>query len=117
MTTFFSQQYNEYEAFSRVNITTEAQWRALYTANQVRAESTPTYVYVVGVGNTITSSETTEAFFATLANDPNGPSEYPGAVYNPNLPAGLFVIIPTCPGTACTNELQLLFEVIASHLP
>ena len=39
-------------AFTRTNITAEAQYRALYTANQMRAESpVPTYIYVIGLGN------------------------------------------------------------------
>ena len=118
VTGFYSQEYQAIENFSWANITAEAQWRTLYTATQMRSESpVPTYVYVVGVGSNIVGSETTEAFLATLANDPNGPSEYPGAEYNPELPAGLFLIVPNCPSGACTNELEALFQTIAAYLP
>jgi hypothetical protein len=117
VTEFFSQQYNEYEVFSRANIAAEAEWRAILTANEIRAESpVPTYIFVVGVGTTVSGSETTEAYLATMANDPNGPSEYPGAVYNSSLPAGSFLIIPNCPGAVCTAELEMLSQIIASKL-
>ena len=118
VTTFYSQQYGEPEVFSRTNITAESQWRALYTANQMRSEApNPTRVYVVGVGNNIANNEAAEAFFATLANDPNGPNEYPGAVYNPSLPAGEFFVVPACPSQVCTAAMESMFQIIASYLP
>ena len=120
VTTFFSQQYNAYENFSRANMTAEAQWRAIYTANQMRSETpVPTYIYVIGLGDAVTSSSCTEAFLATVANDPAAPNyscpSAPG-IYNPSQPSGLFLPVASCPGSECSQELQQVFEVIASRI-
>ena len=39
VTTFFSQQYGAQKAVTRANVTAEAQYRAIYTANAMRTES------------------------------------------------------------------------------
>lgn len=120
ITTFHSEQAGgEQVALTRVNVTTEAQYRAIYTANQMRGETIPTYVYTIGLGNDVTGNGCVEAFLATLANDPaaatysgsgcTGPS--PG-VYNSSLPAGQFFPVPDCPGASCTAELTQAFQVI-----
>jgi Flp pilus assembly protein TadG len=115
--TFYSQQYQTQKAFSRANITAEAQWRAIYTANAMRSETpVATYIYVIGLGSDVSGSVPTEAFLATLANDPNGPSNYTGAVYNNTLPAGLFLVVPDCPSSACTTELNTAFQTIAAKI-
>jgi Flp pilus assembly protein TadG len=117
VTSFFSQQYNTGESFTRDHVTAETQWRAIYTANAMRSETpVATYFYVIGLGHQVSGSIPTEAFLATLANDPNGPSNYPGAVYNSRLPAGLFLIVPDCPSPACTTELNTAFQTIAAKI-
>jgi hypothetical protein len=117
VTSFFSQQHNTTESFTRDNVTAETQWRAIYTANAMRSETpVATYFYVIGLGHDVSGSIPTEAFLSTLANDPNGPSNYPGAVYNSSLPAGLFLIVPDCPSPACTNELNTAFQTIAAKI-
>jgi Flp pilus assembly protein TadG len=117
VTTFTSQNGGKPTAFTRANITAEAQYRAIATANAMRAETpVATYVYVIGLGNDVSGSPSTEAFLATLANDPNGPALYPGAVYNPNLPAGLFLVV-TCNGTTgCSSGLNTAFQTIAAKI-
>jgi hypothetical protein len=120
VTTFPSQQFGEPMTISRQNVTAEAQWRAIYTANQMRSETpVPTYIYVIGLGNAVTENSCTEAFLATLANDPAAPSyscpSDPG-VYNSSLPPGLFLPVANCPSQQCTQELEQVFQVIASRL-
>ena len=117
VTSFFSQQNNTTESFTRAHVTAEAQWRAIYTANAMRSETpVATYIYVIGLGHAVSGDVPTEAFLATLANDPNGPSNYNGAVYNGSLPAGLFVVVPDCPSATCTSELNTAFQTIAAKI-
>lgn len=117
VTSFFSQQFQTTKTFTRSNVTAETQWRAIYTANAMRSESPiATYIYVIGLGSSVSGSVPTEAFLATLANDPNGPSSYTGAVYNSSLPPGLFLTVPNCPSAACTAELNTAFQTIAAKI-
>jgi Flp pilus assembly protein TadG len=119
VTKFPSQQSGGQVQISRANVTAEAQYRAIYTANQMRGESPiPTYIYTIGLGSEATVA-CTEAFLATVANDPNGstyscPSN--PAVYNSSLPQGEFFPIPSCPGSQCTSELTYAFQVIAQKV-
>ena len=120
---FPSQQYGRTESLTRYNVSNESQWRALYTANQIRSETLPTYVFVIGLGNALAANPCSEAFLATLANDPSAGSYSGGAncatgngVYNSNLPAGLFVLVPDCPSSQCTAALEEVFLTIASKL-
>ncbi|HVP50070.1 MAG TPA: VWA domain-containing protein [Candidatus Bathyarchaeia archaeon] len=108
ITTFYSQSTSTQVAFSRTAITADAQFRALQTANAMRAETPGTYVYVIGLGGSVDA--TTQAFLRQLANDPASTS------YNPNLPEGLFLYVPDCPSTTCTAELQTAFQTIASKI-
>jgi len=126
VTTFHSQQSGTQVTFTRSAITAEAQYRAVTTANTMRQESPfVTYFYVIGLGNAVNGSTATKQFLNTVANDPSGPSLYgcgTGAYppttncYNPNLPQGLFVIVPDCPSTACTTELNQAFQTIAAAI-
>ena len=117
VTSFFSQQNNTTESFTRAHVTAETQWRALHTATAMRSETpVATYFYVIGLGNAVSGDVPTEAFLATLANDPNGPSTYSGAVYNSALPPGLFLVVPDCPSSACTAELNTAFQTIAAKI-
>ena len=120
VTTFPSQKYGMQETLSRANVTEEAQWRAIYTANQMRSETpVPTYIYVIGLGNAITD-QCTSAFLSSLANDPTGPGKYncPGnqPQYNASLPPGLFLQVPNCPSTTCTQSLSQAFQTIAARI-
>ena len=76
----------------------------------------PTYIFAIGLGHAVSGSVPTEAFLSTLANDPNGPGNYTGAVYNSSLPAGLFLVVPGCPSSACTQELTTAFQTIAAKI-
>jgi len=111
VTQFYSQKNSAYEDFNRANITAEAQWRALYTAHVMRNESpVSTFIYVIGLGHAISDDTSTKNFLGALANDPN----YPG--YDSSLPQGLFLIVPDCPSSACTNELNTAFQTIAAKV-
>jgi Flp pilus assembly protein TadG len=120
VTTFPSEKYGGQQTLERQYVTAEAQYRAIYTANQMRGESpVPTYIYTIGLSSAATAP-CVEAFLATVANDPNAPN-YSGTgctgpspgVFNPALPKGQFFPIPDCPGTQCTAELNNAFDVIA----
>jgi len=105
VTTFPSQQYGP-EAFTQTNVTAEAMYRGLVTANAMRAESpVPTYIYVIGLSNSVNT-----AFLQNLANDPDG------SAYNPNLPTGLFLAVPNCPSATCTADLTTAFQTIAAKI-
>jgi len=109
VTTFTSQQNGQQESFLQSNITTEAQYRALYTANLMRSESpVPTYIYTIGLGSNLPTGAQT--FLEELANDPSSPT------HNSNQPTGQYFPIPNCPSSQCTQELIMAFEVIAARL-
>jgi Flp pilus assembly protein TadG len=115
VTKFNSQQYGS-QTINRANVTAEAQYRAIRTANTMRGLTPGTFIYVIGLGHQVSTSVPTEAFLATLANDPSGPSKYTGAVYNSSLPDGLFLVVPDCPSTTCTSELTTAFQTIAAKI-
>ena len=108
---------------TRWNVTNEVKYRTILTANTMRSESVPTYIFTIGLSAAVTNDPCTQAFLATLANDP-GAATYTGGsncdsgagVYNSSLPAGLFVQVPDCPGAACTAELEQAFNLIASKV-
>ncbi len=121
VTTFPSQEFGGPVAISRANVTEEADWRGKYTAAQMRKESPiPTYIYSIGLGTDVSTQPCTEALLSTIANDPSGPANYncPAhpAVYDSTLPAGLFLVVPSCPGAQCTQELNTAFQTIASKI-
>jgi hypothetical protein len=103
VTKFPSQQYGDQETFSRTNITAEAQYRALQTANALRAEGV--YVYSIGLG-----SDPSQTFLQEIANDPASPT------YNSSQPQGIAVFAPDCPSSTCTQELQQVFQTIAAKI-
>ena len=111
-------------AMTRWNVTNEVKFRAKYTADHMRMESpVPTYIFTIGLGTAVSGDTCTEAFLATLANDPGAGSYLGGAhcdsgngVYNSSEPAGLFVVVPGCPGTTCTQELEAAFNLIAAKV-
>jgi Flp pilus assembly protein TadG len=96
--------------FTRGNVTSETQYRAIQTAIALRTDApVPTYVFSIGLGPSV--SLTTQAFLAGLANDP----AYP-ATYIKGQPAGEFFYIPNCPSANCTTELNTAFQTIASKV-
>ena len=115
ITTFYAQGTGSNEAFNRANITAEAQWRGIHTANAMEGETNPVYVFVIGLGNAVSGSSCVEAFLLTVANDPNG-SQYScpsaPAVFNSSLAQGEFLVVPSCPGATCTAQLTQAFYTI-----
>jgi hypothetical protein len=106
VTQFTSQQTGQQENFSRLNITAEAQYRALQTANALRAEGV--YVYSIGLG-----SDPSQTFLQEIANDPASPT------YNSGQPVGEAVMAPDCStpnSQKCNTELQQVFQTIASRI-
>ncbi len=101
-------------SFTRANVTEEAQYRALQTANTMRAETpVPTYIYTIGLGTGVSTS--TQAFLAQLANDPSSEwSTY--YTYNQSQPQGQFFYVEDCPSTQCTADLTQVFETIAARV-
>jgi len=121
VTGFTSQIDGTFKSFSgnQAAVTKEAQYRAIYTANQMRSESpAPTYVFVIGLSSAM-NDQCTEAFLATLANDPDG-SQYScptaPAVYNSSLPQGEFLPVVNCPSSTCTQSLNQAFQKIAARI-
>lgn len=120
---FPSEEHSPTQALNRWNVSNEVKYRTKITANNMRAETVPTYIFTIGLSSAVSGDPCTQAFLATLANDP-GAGSYSGGsncdsgagVYNPNLPAGLFVIVPNCPGSTCTSELEAAFQLIASKV-
>ena len=90
-------------SFTRSNVTADAQYRALQTANAMRAEGM--VVYSIGLGTSID-----QAFLQQIANDPASAS------YNPSQPEGLAVFAPNCPSTQCSDELLQVFQTIAAKI-
>jgi Mg-chelatase subunit ChlD len=103
--TFYSQQYNAQQSFTRTNVTAESVYRALQTTTAMRTETIPTYIYSIGLGNSVD-----QAFLKQIANDPAS------TTYNPNQPVGMAQFVPNCPSTQCTAELQQVFLTIASRI-
>jgi Flp pilus assembly protein TadG len=118
VTTFHSQRTGGNLSFTRDHVTAEAQYRAKITADAMRSETPDaTFIYVIGLGTKISNDTATEAFLATLANDPSGPANYgAGAVYTPNLPTGLFLVVPNCPSSTCSAALTTAFQTIAAKV-
>ena len=107
LTTFVSQQYGT-QTITRANVTAEAQYRAIQTANTMRSENPATYVYTIGLGSGVNTA--TQSFLRQVANDPASPT------YNATLPDGLFLYVPDCPSSTCTQELQTAFQTIAAKI-
>ncbi len=89
--------------FTRTNVTADAQYRALQTANAMRAEGM--YIYAIGLGTDVDTS-----FLQQIANDPASSS------YNASQPAGMAVFVPNCPSSTCSSDLQQVFQTIAAQI-
>ncbi len=89
--------------FTRINVTGDARYRALLTANAMRAEGV--YIYSIGLGSSVDT-----AFLEQIANDPASSS------YNSSQPAGMAVYATHCPSSQCSQELQQVFQTIAAQI-
>ncbi len=108
---FHSQQTGLQTPISRANVQTEAQYRALTSANAMRAETPGVYVFTIGLG--ISMDTPTQTFLKQLANDPGSPT------FNSSLPVGQFFYVKDCSGTnqaLCTSELTTAFQIIQSKI-
>jgi hypothetical protein len=121
-TQFFSQFAGAKKAFALTDISKDAKYRARYTAQQMRTESIPTWIYVIGLGTAVAGDPCTEANLATMANDPDADpasgkypcASYPGVYNKSEVSQGEFIPVPDCPSnqTKCTSELEQAFEII-----
>jgi hypothetical protein len=72
------------------------------------------------LGTAVSGDVCTKALLATIANDPAAPTYVgtycPAGTYNSSLPQGQFFIVANCPGTQCTQELNSVFQTIASQV-
>lgn len=100
---FPSQITGTTKPFTRTNVTADAQYRALQTANAMRTEGM--YVYAIGLGTDVDTS-----FLQQIANDPASSS------YNASQPVGMAVFVPNCPSSTCSSDLQQVFQTIAAQI-
>jgi Flp pilus assembly protein TadG len=91
------------QAFTRTNVTADARYRALQTANAMRAEGM--YIYAIGLGTSVDNS-----FLQQIANDPAS------STYDSAQPVGMAVFVPNCPSSTCSAELQQVFQTIAAQI-
>ncbi|MFZ0706042.1 MAG: vWA domain-containing protein [Candidatus Korobacteraceae bacterium] len=100
---FTSQTDGTTKTFTRTNVTADAQYRALATANAMRAEGM--YIYAIGLGSSVD-----DTFLQQIANDPASSS------YNSAQPEGMAVLVPNCPSSTCSSDLQQVFQTIAAQI-
>jgi len=93
------------KSFTRSNVTADADYRALQTANAMRTENPGMYVYAIGLGSSVD-----QAFLKQIANDPSS------TTYDPTQPVGMAVFATNCPSSQCTTQLQQVFQTIASRI-
>ncbi len=89
--------------FTAANVAADARYRALQTANAMRAEGM--YVYSIGLGSSVDTS-----FLQQIANDPASSS------YDSSQPVGMAVFATHCPSSQCSQELQQVFQTIAAQI-
>ena len=100
---FTSQIDGTTKAFTRTNVTADARYRALQTANAMRAEGM--YIYAIGLGTSIDTD-----FLQQIANDPASSN------YNSTQPEGMAVFVRDCPSSTCSSDLQQVFQTIAAQI-
>jgi hypothetical protein len=106
VTTFPSQSTGTQKAFARADITADAQYRSIQTANAMRAEGI--YVYSIGLG-----SDPSQSFLQQIANDPAS------STFDATQPIGQAVMAPDCSTPSsqkCNTELQQVFQTIAAKI-
>jgi Flp pilus assembly protein TadG len=91
------------ESFQQQNVTNDALYQAVQAASSMRSQGMT--VYAIGLGTSIN-----QAFLQQIANDPAG------ATYDSSQPAGIAAFAADCPSSACTTELQAVFQTIASQI-
>ncbi len=89
--------------FYRTNVTADAKYRALHTADAMRSEGM--YVYAIGLGSSVDN-----AFLQQIANDPAS------STYDSSQPVGMAVFAADCPSSQCSAELQQVFQTIAAQI-
>jgi Flp pilus assembly protein TadG len=89
--------------FTRTNVTADARYRALQTANAMRAEGM--YVYAIGLGGSVDT-----AFLQQIANDPAS------LTYDSSQPVGMAMFATNCPSSQCSSELKQVFQTIAAQI-
>ena len=94
---FFSQLSNSLKSFTQTNVSAEAKYRSLQTANQMRAQGM--YIFSIGLGSTVDTT-----FLRQIANDPASPT------FNPALPVGATLT------TTNAADLTIIFHSIASKI-
>jgi hypothetical protein len=87
------------ETFTRANVTAEAEYRSIQTAQQLQANGI--IVYSIGLGD---NTDVNMTFLAQVANATNSPT------YNPSLPTGAAVLAND------PSQLQPIFQQIASQI-
>lgn len=111
VTSFTSQIDGSQKSFTRTNVTADAQYRALQTANALRTDTNPgptVYIYAIGLG-----TDPSLTFLQEIANDPASPT------YNSSQPTGEAVLAPDCSSPnspVCNQELQQVFQTIAAKV-
>jgi Flp pilus assembly protein TadG len=98
VTQFHSNQ-NGMESLTRANVTAEAQFRCIQTANDMRNNGI--LVYSIGLGG---ATDVNLPFLAQVANATNYPQ------YNPSLPVGLALLAND------PSQLQTLFTQVANDI-
>ncbi len=93
------------KAFTRSNVTSEAQAEARQTAAAMRTEIPNTVFYSIGLGTSVD-----QTFLQEIANDPASDT------YDQTQPTGMAVFAPSCPSTNCSTQLQTVFQTIASKI-
>jgi Flp pilus assembly protein TadG len=105
VTKFTSAINGTQKTFTRSNVTADATYRALQTANAMRTENPGMYVYAIGLGSSVD-----QAFLKQIANDPGS------STYDPSQPTGMAVFATNCPSSQCTTQLQQVFQTIAARI-
>ena len=103
--TFPDAQTGLMTTINSTNVSNDAMYRAVQVANAVRAETIPTTVYAIGLGNSINKS-----FLQQMANDPSS------STFDSTKPAGSALFVQSCPGSTCTADLNQAFQTIASQI-
>ena len=100
---FTSKIDGKVKAFTRTNVTADAQYQSQQVANALL--SAGDFVYSIGLGTSVD-----QTFLQEIANDPASPT------YDSSLPQGMAVFVSNCPSAACTADLQQVFQIIASRV-
>jgi Flp pilus assembly protein TadG len=106
-TTFPSQYLGMSLPFTEQYVSLDAVFRTTNLATSLRTDPNPTTIYTIGLGNNVNTG-----FLQQMANDPST------AIFNPNQPAGLALLVPSCTATstACNDGVLQAFQNIAANI-